>query len=130
VQLIGWSYNEVQGLWVESVKIELFLLWWQVFHGVNGLARFSDFKMKCDLIRVRVAHLRNLLPLFDQLVLFDQKDLVVSVGTEVSFIVFQDDQVAVASKSRACIDHLPICCGQHCLARFVANVNALVFKEV
>ena len=86
--------------------------------------------MKRNLIGVGVAHLGNFLSLFDQLIFLDQEHLVVSVGAEVGLVVFQNDQIAIAPESRACVNHFPICRGKHRLARFVGDVDAFVLAFI
>ena len=97
---------------------------WQEFGGVHRFAQLSDFKVQIHLIRVGAAHFSDLLTFFDRLIFLDEQGLVVSVGAQVGVVVLEDDQVAVATKAIAGIDHLTVCGRLHSVSRLAPDVQA------
>src|SRR5665647_1307618 len=86
--------------------------------------------MELDAIRVAATHFSNLLPLAHRLIFLDQQSLVVGIGRQVSVVVLEDDQVAIAPQTGPNIDDAAIGGSQHRVAGRASNIERLVLDLI
>src|SRR5690606_41328900 len=76
------------------------------------------------------ARIGNLLLGFNHVPFLHQQLVVVCVCTEVGFVMFSDEQLAVAAQSASCVHDLARGCCKHRLSQIAADINTLVESVV
>ena len=86
--------------------------------------------MQLDAVAIATAHFGNLLPLAHRLIFFDQQGLVVGIGGQVSVVVLENDQVAIAAQTSPNINNPAVGGSDDRVARDAANVEAFVLDLI
>src|SRR5437867_3131725 len=97
----------------------------QVLRRVHRLAEPADLEMQLHLIRIGIAHLRDLLSARDLLPFLDEDFAVVRVCGQIRGIVLDDDELAVAAQAAARVDDAARRARAHGFACAARDVDSL-----
>ncbi len=86
--------------------------------------------MQLGLVRTRITHLRDFLPLSHGVTLFHEPFAVMAIGAEETLIMFDNDELPVAHQPGTAVDHLTRGSGLDCLTRPPADVYAVISRTV
>src|SRR6185437_1300761 len=96
-----------------------------MFQWIHRFSILPNFKMKFYQTRVSISHLGDFLPFCYCLSFLYQEFTVVGVGTKVSVVMFDNDELTVTAQSCAAINHFPRSRRGYRLPGLARNIDAL-----
>ncbi len=103
---------------------------WQELQGVYRFAQSANLKVKFHPICASGPHFGNCLPDLDLLSLPNQKPAVMTVGTNVGFIVLDDYEFTVAPQATTGVHHRTIRRCKNRLSQIPGDINAFIQTTV
>lgn len=103
---------------------------WQVLQWIDRFTLAANLEVQLHPIGSCGAHLGNRLPYLDLLPFPHQQPAVVTVGTHVGLVVFDDDQLAVAPQTTTGVYNGPTRRSQDRLAQLTSYINPFIQTSV
>ena len=101
-----------------------------MFERVHRSPILANFEMKLNQIRIRTSHLTDFLSFRYCLPLLHQYLVVVGIGAEIGIVMFDNDQLAVATQSCAAVYNFSGGGSGNRFARFASDIDSLgCFRE-